>query len=124
MLQYLVPLLLGLAHGVADGSVGMQLGHLPGTQSLARVGLLVLLYNLLAFGGQALAGALADRLGRARGRPRGGPRRPRGAVLAGLLLHCAALLLCGRFLEVAVVLAGLGSAAFHVGGGALALCAT
>jgi FSR family fosmidomycin resistance protein-like MFS transporter len=113
MLQYLVPVLLGLAHGVADGSVGMQLGHLPGTQSLARVGLLVLLYNLLAFGGQPLAGALADRL-----------RAPRAAVLVGLLLHCAALLLCGQYPEVAVVLAGLGSAAFHVGGGALALCAT
>lgn len=111
-MQYLLPLLLGLAHGLADGSVGMQLGHLPAAMPLARVGLLVLAYNLLAFAGQPLVGLLADRL-----------RAPRGAVLAGLLLHCAALTLSGPLPIVAVVLAGVGSAAFHVGGGALALCA-
>jgi FSR family fosmidomycin resistance protein-like MFS transporter len=112
-MQYLVPLLLGLAHGVADGSVGMQLGSLNGEVSFERIGLLVLLYNLLAFGGQPLVGLITDRL-----------RAPRGAVLLGLLCHCAALLLSARTPTSAVVLAGIGSAAFHVGGGALALCAT
>ena len=112
-MQYLVPLLLGLAHGVADGSVGMQLGSLNGTVSFERIGLLVLLYNLLAFGSQPLVGLVIDRL-----------RAPRGAVLLGLACHCAALLLSHAAPAGAVVLAGIGSAAFHVGGGALALCAT
>lgn len=113
MMQYLVPILLGLAHGVADGSVGMQLGSLNGEMAFERIGLLVLLYNVLAFGGQPLVGAITDRL-----------RAPRGAVLLGLGCHCAALLLSGSAPASAVILAGIGSAAFHVGGGALALCAT
>jgi FSR family fosmidomycin resistance protein-like MFS transporter len=112
-MQYLVPLLLGLAHGVADGSVGMQLGSLNGAVSFERIGLLVLLYNLLAFGGQPLVGLVTDRL-----------RAPRAAVLLGLACHSVALLLSHSNPAGAVVLAGLGSAAFHVGGGALALCAT
>lgn len=113
MMQYLVPLLLGLAHGVADGSVGMQLGSLNGAVTFERIGLLVLLYNLLAFGGQPLVGLVTDRL-----------RAPRATVLLGLGCHCAALLLSRVSPPSAVVLAGIGSAAFHVGGGALALCAT
>ncbi|MGN6675937.1 MAG: MFS transporter [Thermomicrobiales bacterium] len=113
MIQFLLPLALGLAHGLADGSVGMQLGTLPAGMALERVGLLVLLYNVLAFGGQPLVGLIVDRV-----------RSPRAAVLAGLLLHCAALIVSLRWPEGAVVLAGFGSAAFHVGGGALALCAT
>jgi FSR family fosmidomycin resistance protein-like MFS transporter len=113
MMQYLVPILLGLAHGVADGSVGMQLGSLNGSVPFERIGLLVLLYNLLAFGGQPLVGLVSDWL-----------RAPRGAVLLGLLCHCAALLLSAAMPAGAVALAGIGSAAFHVGGGALALCAT
>lgn len=104
---------LGLAHGVADGSVGMQLGNLSRTLPLAQVGLLLLVYNLLAFGSQPLLGMLADHV-----------RAPRRFVQGGLLLHVVALVLSRRFPELAVGAAGLGSAAFHVGGGALALCAT
>lgn len=108
-----LPIILGLAHGVADGAAGLLLGGLPRALPTAQVALLVLLYNLLAFGGQPLAGILADQ-----------SRRPRAVALAGLLLLCAALAASGSDLRLAVALAGLGSAAFHVGGGALALCAT
>ena len=107
------PLALGLAHGVADGAAGLLLGGLPGSIPLEQVALLVLLYNLLAFGGQPVVGLLADRTG-----------RPRAAALVGLLLLAGALLAGTGQPQVAVALAGLGSAAFHVGGGALALCAT
>lgn len=113
MLRLLLPLVLGLSHGVADGSVGMQLGLLPGRMPLAEVGLLVLAYNVLAFGSQPFLGLVVDRYG-----------RPREAVLGGLLLHVAALLLSHEMPVPAVALAGIGSALFHIGGGALALCAT
>ena len=107
------PTLLGLAHGVADGTAGLLLGNLPQTVSLQEVALLVLVYNLLAFGGQPVAGLITDRL-----------QRPRWATLTGLSLLGAALLLAPLNLTGAIMLAGLGSAAFHVGGGALALCYT
>ncbi|HJZ48341.1 MAG TPA: hypothetical protein VKE41_14290 [Roseiflexaceae bacterium] len=113
MRKLALPLALGLAHGVADGAAGMLLGSLPRTMALGQVALLVLLYNALAFGAQPLVGLAADRVG-----------RPRAAALAGLLLLGAALLAFGQQPRLAVALAGLGSAAFHVGGGALALCAT
>src|SRR5262245_205869 len=113
MRRLTLPLMLGLAHGVADGAAGLLLGGLAHTMSLERVALLVLLYNALAFGGQPIAGLIADRLG-----------RPRAAAVAGLLLLSAALLLGQRQPQLAVALAGMGSATFHVGGGALALCAT
>jgi FSR family fosmidomycin resistance protein-like MFS transporter len=113
MRRLTLPIILGLAHGVADGAAGLLLGGLPRSLPLAQVALLVLLYNVLAFGGQPLIGALADTA-----------RRPRAAALVGLLLLCGALLAGDWQVPLAVVLAGLGSAAFHVGGGALALCAT
>jgi FSR family fosmidomycin resistance protein-like MFS transporter len=113
MRRLTLPLILGLAHGAADGAAGMLLGSLPHSMALGQVALLVLLYNALAFGGQPLVGLAADRVG-----------RPRAAALAGLLLLSAALLAFSEQPRLAVALAGLGSAAFHVGGGALALCAT
>ncbi len=111
--RLVLPLTLGLAHGAADGAAGLLLGGFAPRMPLTQVALLVLLYNILAFGAQPLAGMVADRLG-----------RPRGAALAGLALLAAALLLAGPWPQGAVLLAGLGSAAFHVGGGALALAAT
>jgi len=113
MRRLALPLILGLAHGAADGAAGLLLGSLPRTMAIGQVALLVLLYNALAFGAQPLVGLAADWAG-----------RPRAAALAGLLLLGAALLSFGQQPRLAVALAGLGSAAFHVGGGALALCAT
>lgn len=113
MRRLLLPALLGLAHGVSDGAAGLLLGALSPLMPPAQVGVLVLFYNLLAFGGQPVAGLLADRM-----------RRPRAAALAGLTLMCFALFLFVWEPRAAILFAGLGSAAFHVGGGALALCAT
>jgi len=113
MRQLKLPLVLGLAHGVADGAAGLLLGMLGQRMPLEQVALLVLAYNVLAFGGQPLAGLLADRTG-----------KPRAAALAGLALLGVALVGFAGQPQLAVALAGLGSAAFHIGGGALALCAT
>ncbi len=113
MRRMLFPATLGLAHGVADGAAGLLLGSLLHTQTLAQTGALVLFYNVLAFGAQPVCGAFVDRV-----------RRPRVAVLAGLTLLACGLMLASFEVVAAVALAGIGSALFHVGGGAIALCAT
>lgn len=114
-----LPAVLGVAHGLGDGAAGYLLGGLSQTMPLADVGLLVLLYNALAFGAQPFVGALTDRAG-----------RPRGAAALGLALIGCALALGGLAaggdmqVRLAVALAGIGGALFHVGGGSLALASS
>ena len=71
---------------------------------------LLLLYNVLAFGGQLPAGILLDRLG-----------RPGLAAGLSLVLTALGLLLLPLGALPAIVLAGVGSAIFHVAGGSIAL---
>jgi MFS transporter, FSR family, fosmidomycin resistance protein len=106
-------LILGIAHGLADAAAGFLLGGLPRTMSLEQASWLIILYNILGFGYQPLAGMLADKF-----------QRPRLAVLVGLFSLLLALAIAPWHSQLAVILAGIGSAAFHVGGGALALTAT
>lgn len=112
MKKAVLPVSLGLAHGVSDCTSGLLLGSLAEGSSILSISTMVLLYNLLAFGAQPLAGLLVDKF-----------RSPRIAVIAALLLMCCAVLLFSVNPFAAVVLAGLSSALFHTGGGALALCA-
>src|SRR5690349_7826315 len=111
--RWLLPITLGLAHAVADGAAGLLLGRLPAAYPAGQVAVLVLLYNVLAFGGQPVVGLLTDHL-----------RRPRLVALLGIGLQAAGLVLSPFAPVAAVALTGLGSASFHVAGGALALCAT
>lgn len=113
MKKIILPVSLGLAHGVSDCSAGLILGSLTNSMSLYGVGSLVLLYNILAFGAQPLAGLLTDRL-----------KNPRLSAITGLILMCTALILFSFNPVLSVVFAGIASALFHVGGGALALCTT
>jgi MFS transporter, FSR family, fosmidomycin resistance protein len=113
MKKLILPVLLGLAHGVSDCSAGMLLGSLTASMSIYGVGTLVLIYNLIAFGGQPLAGVLTDKI-----------KNPKLIASAGILLMCLALAAFYFNPVLAVILAGAASAAFHVGGGALALCST
>jgi FSR family fosmidomycin resistance protein-like MFS transporter len=113
MKRLLLPTTLGLAHGIADGAAGLLLGGLPRSLPLGEVALLVLLYNVLAFACQPLFGAVTDYFG-----------RPKLVALLGLGLQAAGLTFSPWHTAAAVTLAGLGSGCFHVGGGALALCAT
>ncbi len=87
---------------------GLLLGFLPGQFNLMQAGALVMLYNLLAFAAQPLFGYAADRL-----------NRPRGFAFAGLACIVAAMLLAPFSAFAAVVIAGIGSGLFHVGGGSL-----
>ncbi len=113
MKKIILPVSLGLAHGVSDCSAGLILGSLTSTMSLYGVGSLVLLYNILAFGAQPLAGIMTDKF-----------KNPRMAAIIALILMCAAILLFYFNPVMAVISAGIASALFHVGGGALALCST
>ncbi|HEX5705744.1 MAG TPA: hypothetical protein VFX96_00495 [Pyrinomonadaceae bacterium] len=111
--EHALPLVLGLSHAFADAAAGALLVGLSHSMALSQVALFVVLYNVIAFGAQPVFGHFADRA-----------RRPREAALAGLALLACALFAARIDVSTAVVLAGIGSSLFHVGGGALALCAT
>lgn len=105
-------MVLGAAHALSDGAAGLLIGHFTTQTSVIEAGVLVLIYNVLAFAAQPPIGLLLDRM-----------RRPREAVFASLGLMALALLMANQPM-LAVTLAGLASAIFHVGGGTLALSAT
>lgn len=77
-------LILGISHGVADATVGFLLGSLPRTMSLEQASWLIILYNILGFGYQPLAGILTHQL-----------KCPRLAVLVGLWWLLLALVVAG-----------------------------
>ncbi|MCC6866641.1 MAG: MFS transporter [Ignavibacteria bacterium] len=106
-----LPVILGISHGISDCSAGLLLGSLSRDTSIFSIGALVLLYNILAFGAQPLAGLLIDKL-----------KSPKIATVFGMALMIAAIVLFYVNPIFSVILAGLASAVFHTGGGALALC--
>jgi MFS transporter, FSR family, fosmidomycin resistance protein len=109
--SYRLPAALGIAHGVSDGAAGLLLGSLATNSSATQITLLVLIYNALAFGSQPLIGYVADSL-----------PSPRVFASGGMILLAASLVSrASGYGELAVLMAGLGSAAFHVGAGALTL---
>ncbi len=71
---------------------------------------LFILYNVLAFGSQPIFGFAADSF-----------RAPRFAAVGGCALAAAAAGMAASFPTAAIIAAGLGNAAFHVGGGTIAL---
>lgn len=107
--SYHLLILLGSMHGLSDCASGFMIGSLPQGGWL-DMGAFLLLYNVLAFGGQVPAGLLVDRL-----------RSAKGAALLSLGTVLSGLLLMPYAPAGAVMLAGFGSAVFHVAGGRLAL---
>lgn len=102
--------LLGLSHALSDCCAGYLVWQLPDEGSWIPVAGMLLLYNVLAFGGQLPAGMWLDRRA-----------EPRVVAVASLLLMALALLLQPWSSLLAVLLAGTGSALFHVAGGSIAL---
>ena len=100
---------LGAAHAVSDGSAGWLIANCASRLSIAEVGTLTIIYNALAFAMQPAVGLLLDRI-----------RQPRRAMFVCLGLMGLAVLLADQPL-VAVTLAGLASAVFHVSAGTLAI---
>jgi len=102
-------LLLGGVHAFVDAASGFiifrDLGSGPFDHQ--TVVALVVLYNALAFGGQSVAGLVADWLD-----------GYRALAVAGAALAAAALLLGPHATVAAIVVVGVGNALFHVGAGA------
>lgn len=108
-MNFLLPLLLGLAHGVSDASAGFLVGVTWGLDSPNGV-YFILLYNGLAFGLQPVAGLALDRL-----------NQPRRGAAIGLLCTALGLAVSLRSLVLGLALTGIGSAFLHAGGGAVAI---
>ena len=102
-------LLLGIAHGLSDAAAGFAVGVLI-QRSSADGGLLIFLYNGLAFGLQPVAGLLLDRLNQSH----------KGAAF-GLVMASIGLAIFWLNSLLGILLIGFGSAFFHAGGGAVSI---
>jgi FSR family fosmidomycin resistance protein-like MFS transporter len=101
----------GLVHALIDATTVTTLYRAGIVAGLVDTFWLVVTYNLLAFAFQAALGPMVDAL-----------RAPRAAGVLGSVLSLAALLALGHAPAlVVVVMAGVGNALFHLGGGAIAL---
>jgi FSR family fosmidomycin resistance protein-like MFS transporter len=97
----------GITHALVDaGCIMLLLGGIDVREDLLAY---ILLYNVLAFGLQLPIGWLSDRL-----------HQPVPVAITGVVLVSLSLML---FLHplAAIILAGIGNALFHVGGGTIAL---
>ena len=100
-------LFLGLVHGVNDCIAGFVLGSLLFESiELTEVGISILIYNVLAFGGQVPFASLLKEY-----------HQPKRWLIAGLVLIMAGLLSFGINYKLAVLCLGLASAIVHVVGG-------
>lgn len=104
-------ILYGFTHALVDAVCAAVVFSMPGSVSLDKSWyfFLVVLYDVLAFGLQPVAGFFMDML-----------KIPSFTSAAGCLLTAAAALSINLPLA-AICLAGLGNALFHVGGGSICL---
>ena len=101
---------LGIGHGFSDAAAGYLMGGVTHQADFTQIGGVVMLYNVLAFGGQLPAGMWLDRLG-----------RYKETALISLVLMILALGFSGANVWVFTALAGISSAFFHVAGGGITL---
>lgn len=109
MKQKAVLPVLAAGHGINDGLAGYFLGCMAAEgQDLARAGMALLVYNLLAFGGQLPVAFWLEKI------------RDRKKVLTGAYaLNLLAALLFPLTPSLTVILTGTASALYHVAGGAV-----
>lgn len=101
----------GFTHALVDASCAAVVFAMPNASELDPVmfTVLVVLYNVLAFALQPILGFLSDRL-----------KSPSKAAAAGCILTALAAVMI-KHPVLAVSLAGVGNALFHIGGGAVCL---
>lgn len=100
---------LALGHGINDLLAGYFLGCLAvSSADVKNIGLSLLMYNLLAFGGQYPVAILLERIG-----------RHQKMISGAFLLNLVAALLFFKIPSLAVVMAGIASAVYHVAGGSV-----
>lgn len=104
---------LGLAHAVGDAISGYTVASLGAERSFFDLGLIVLAYDIVAFGLQPIAGFITDRI-----------QDTWKATLVGMSAMGLGLLLSLINPLIGVGFIAFGSAFFHVGAGALASEAT
>jgi MFS transporter, FSR family, fosmidomycin resistance protein len=98
---------LGVAHGIADAAAGLLIIRLAMSPSVGA-GLTILTYQFLAFGTQPIVGLIIDR-----------HRRARMGVIISLFATAVGLLVRSISPSLTILLAGFGSAAFHVSAGSI-----
>ncbi len=100
-------LLLAIGHGINDLVAGYFLGALVQHEtSIIGAGMGLIVYNLLAFGGQYPAAFLIERA-----------VSPKKFLLLSYALNVLAVALFPLMLPLSIVLAGIASAFYHVAGG-------
>lgn len=104
---------LGFAHAAIDATTGFALASLVESVTPVRLAILIAAYNGIAFAMQPLVGLVVDRV-----------RALHIAAVIGLAAAGLGMFAAGVDPWMSVVLMGLGSALFHVSGGALACAAT
>lgn len=106
-----LPALMGLMHGINDCVAGFVLGSLAASSlEVTDVGWWILIYNALAFGGQAPLALITDQW-----------NLPKPLLVLAALCNGAGLLLFGASPLMAVVFLGVGSALVHITGGSITL---
>lgn len=110
MKKYQLVIFLGIVHFLNDCISGLIVGRAAGTKDVLTTGLFVMVYNVLAFGIQPVWGVLGDYL-----------RNYKYVTLTGMILVILSLFTIEFNILVSIILAGLGSSAFHAGGGGLTL---
>jgi FSR family fosmidomycin resistance protein-like MFS transporter len=102
----------GTAHALIDAICAGVVFSILKSQLLKPeiFGILVIVYNMLAFGTQTIFGSICDFL-----------KTPRTSAILGCILVGAAAYTFLHSPILAVVLAGTGNALFHVGGGSISL---
>jgi len=105
-------LVYGIAHFLVDAACIGMLFSLVHRQVFSPTVMtyLFILYNLLAFGSQVIFGFIIDTL-----------KTPHLSALLGLILTGISTLILPPLPVVAVVIAGIGNALFHIGGGIISL---
>jgi len=105
-------LVYGIAHAVVDGICAAVIFSILKNQIVSTTAFIsmVILYNALAFGLQALFGLVTDYF-----------KSPRAAAFLGCVLTGLSALTLLSSPIIAIILAGLGNALFHIGGGCISL---
>jgi FSR family fosmidomycin resistance protein-like MFS transporter len=102
----------GSAHAAVDAACAAILFSFVATQGIpaAQFFTIVVVYNFLAFGSQAVLGMASDKW-----------HIPRSLAVLGCATTAIAAMAAGYLPLAAAVLAGIGNAMFHVGGGSISL---
>lgn len=102
----------GLSHAAIDASCAAMAFSLLSSKSITNEYFiqLVIIYNVIAFGSQTLFGLLVDKY-----------RCPKLSAIFGSILTASAILVSFLSPMYAIIIAGIGNALFHVGGGTISL---